>query len=117
MSEEEYNNLLNEAFDKEKAVYPKDVTKSYSYKEIFKAIENYDINKSENNEQNKGTVSIEDGYLNVRESPSTKGKIIGRLYNSDEIIIEETSEDNKWLKVFKGDIKGYVSKEYIKVKE
>lgn len=73
--------------------------------------------KSENNEQNKGTVSIEDGYLNVRESPSTKGKIIGRLYNSDEIIIEETSKDNKWLKVFKGDIKGYVSKEYIKVKE
>ena len=73
--------------------------------------------KSENNEQNKGTVRIEDGYLNVRESPSTKGKIIGRLYNSDEIIIEETSKDNKWLKVFKGDIKGYVSKEYIKVKE
>ncbi len=73
--------------------------------------------KSENIKQNKGTVSIEDGYLNVRESPSTKGKIIGRLYNSDEIIIEEMSEDNKWLKVFKGDIKGYVSKEYIKVKE
>lgn len=117
VSEEEYNNLLNEAFDKEKAVYPKDVTKSYSYKEIFKAIENYDINKSENNEQNKGTVSIEDGYLNVRESPSAKGKIIGKLYNSDEIIIEEMSEDNKWLKVFKGDIKGYVSKEYIKIKE
>lgn len=73
--------------------------------------------KSENIKQNKGTVSVEDGYLNVRESPSTKGKIIGRLYNSDEIIIEETSEDNKWLKVFKGDIKGYVSKEYIKIKE
>ncbi len=73
--------------------------------------------KSENNEQNKGTVRIEDGYLNVRESPSTKGKIIGKLYNSDEIIIVEMSEDNKWLKVFKGDIKGYVSKEYIKIKE
>ena len=78
-----------------------------------------DINniKSENIKQNKGTVSIEDGYLNVRESPSAKGKIIGKLYNSDEIIIEEMSEDNKWLKVFKGDIKGYVSKEYIKIKE
>ena len=73
--------------------------------------------KSENIKQNKGTVSIEDGYLNVRESPSTKGKIIGKLYNSDEIIIVEMSEDNKWLKVFKGDIKGYVSKEYIKIKE
>lgn len=73
--------------------------------------------KSENIKQNKGTVSIEDGYLNVRESPSTKGKIIGRLYNSDEIIIEETSEDDKWLKVFKGDIKGYVSKEFVKIKK
>lgn len=74
-----------------------------------------DINnlKSENNQQNKGTVSIEDGYLNVRESPSTKGKIIGRLYNGDEITIEETSEDGKWLKISKSDIKGYVSSNYI----
>ena len=95
--------------------------KSLHYSDGYKITES-NINiinnlKSENIKQNKGTVSIEDGYLNVRESPSTKGKIIGRLYNSDEIIIEETSKDNKWLKVFKGDIKGYVSKEYIKVKE
>lgn len=95
--------------------------KSLHYSDGYKITES-NINiinnlKSENIKQNKGTVSIEDGYLNVRESPNTKGKIIGKLYNSDEIIIEEMSEDNKWLKVFKGDIKGYVSKEYIKVKE
>lgn len=63
---------------------------------------------------NKGTVKIEDGYLNVRETPSTKGKIIAKLYNGDKITIEETSEDGKWYKISKGDIKGYVSKDYVK---
>ena len=62
-----------------------------------------------------GEVKIEDGYLNVRDKPSTKGKIIGKLYNGDIVTIEETSADGKWLKITKGDIKGYVSKDYIKI--
>lgn len=70
--------------------------------------------KSKNNQKNKGIVTIEDGYLNVRESPSTNGKIIGKLYNGDKITIEETSEDGKWYKISKDDIKGYVSKDYVK---
>lgn len=79
--------------------------------EYIEQTENLIENTSAKN--NKGTVKIEDGYLNVREIPSTKGKIIGKLYNGDEIHIEETSEDEKWLKISKGDIKGYVSSDYI----
>lgn len=63
-----------------------------------------------------GEVKIEDGYLNVRDKPSTKGKIIGKLYNGDRVTIEESSADGKWLKINKGDIKGYVSKKYIRSK-
>lgn len=62
-----------------------------------------------------GEVKIEDGYLNIRDKPSTKGKIIGKLYNGDKVTIEESSADGKWLKITKGDIKGYVSKDYIKI--
>lgn len=81
----------------------------------IKLLEKTNNSTSENTsaKNNKGTVKIEDGYLNVRETPSTKGKIIGKLYNGDEINIEETSEDGKWLKISKGDIKGYVSSDYI----
>lgn len=64
-----------------------------------------------------GEVKIEDGYLNIRDKPSTKGKIIGKLYNSDRVTIEESSADGKWLKIMKEDIKGYVSKDYIKILE
>ena len=63
-----------------------------------------------------GEVKIEDGYLNIRDKPSTKGKIIGKLYNGDKVTIEESSADGKWLKITKGDIKGYVSKKYIRSK-
>ena len=63
-----------------------------------------------------GEVKIEDGYLNVRDKPSTKGKIIGKLYNGDIVTIEESSADGKWLKINKGDIKGFVSKKYIRSK-
>ncbi len=64
-----------------------------------------------------GEVKIEDGYLNIRDKPSTKGKIIGKLYNSDRVTIEESSADGKWLKIMKEDIKGYASKDYIKILE
>lgn len=71
------------------------------------------VKPTENSQKETGTVKIGDGYLNVRESPSMSGKIIGKLYNGDKVTIEETSEDGKWLKIFKSDIKGYVSSNYV----
>lgn len=49
VSEEEYNDLLNKAFDRKKAICPFDANKVYSYKEIFEAIENYDISENGSN--------------------------------------------------------------------
>ena len=63
--------------------------------------------------ENTGTVKINDGYLNVRESPSIDGKIISKLYNGDKVIIKGTSDDGKWIEIFKENIKGYVSKDFI----
>lgn len=71
------------------------------------------VKSTENSKKETGTVKIDDGYLNIRESPSKNGKIIGKLYNGDKVTIEETSEDGKWLKISKSDIKGYVSSDYI----
>lgn len=86
-------------------------------KNIKESFNLYDYYTLHENNSDIGTVKIEDGYLNVRETPSTKGKIIGKLYNGDKITIEETSEDGKWLKITKGEIKGYVSKEFVNAKE
>lgn len=89
---------------------------SYNYFEYdsFKSINMINDSSLENNSYT-GTVKLTDGYLNVRESPSTKGKVIGKLYNGDKVTIEETSEDEKWLKISKDDINGYVSKDFIKL--
>lgn len=120
VSKEEYNNLINETYNSQSGININEL-KGSNYNDFLNIIENYSNNKYESDKQsnnanknNKGTVKIEDGYLNVRETPSTKGKIIAKLYNGDKITIEETSEDGKWYKISKGDIKGYVSKNYVK---
>lgn len=71
--------------------------------------------------QSKGTDSVVDGYsrlgvanvdtfLNIRETPET-GKIIGKLPNNAGCeILEET---DGWYLIESGDVKGYVTSEYL----
>lgn len=123
VSKDEYENSLNNAFDVKKAINPFDDT-MYNYEEFLEVIRNYNISeapfdsnaeltKDENSKKETGIVKIDDGYLNVRESPSIDGKIISKLYNGDEVIINGTSDDGKWIEVSKESIKGYVSKDFI----
>ena len=58
-----------------------------------------------------GSVAIQDGTLNVRETPDINAKVIGSLLKGDTVII--CGEYGKWLEIdFKGSI-GYVYAEYI----
>lgn len=60
-----------------------------------------------------GQVIMNDGNLNVRSEPSTKGDIVGKLQNGDEVqIIKRTGE---WLKISSKSTEGYVHSDYIKV--
>ena len=52
-----------------------------------------------------------DGYLNVREKASTKGKIIGKMVRN--AACEIIGEDGDWYQIKSGSVKGYVSKQYI----
>lgn len=53
-----------------------------------------------------------DGYTNVRSAPSSKGQVLGRLYNGSDYVICITLVDN-WFKVnFNGRV-GYVHKNYV----
>lgn len=63
------------------------------------------------NSKLSGKISVSDGYLNVRDKPSTDGKIIGKLYN--DTIIKIISETDGWYEIEHDNIHGYVSKKYI----
>ncbi|MCR5370670.1 MAG: SH3 domain-containing protein [Clostridium sp.] len=52
-------------------------------------------------------------YLNVRESPSEDGKIIGKMTSKCAGEILETSEDGEWYKIQSGPVTGYVKRDYI----
>jgi Bacterial SH3 domain len=51
--------------------------------------------------------------LNVRQTPTPQGAIIGALVENDVVEHLETSEDRKWLKVQKDTLSGWSSQKYL----
>lgn len=62
-------------------------------------------------ESSVGIVKIDDGYLNVRDLPSTSGKVIGKLQNNEKVKIEDY--DGEWFLITSGNIHGYVFAQFI----
>lgn len=60
--------------------------------------------------QNLGLVQVS-GYLNVRETPGSGGKIIGKLQENSACEILET--DGEWNHITSGGIEGYINNQYV----
>lgn len=65
---------------------------------------------------NLGVAMPTNGYLNIREEPSTDSKVIGRMskYAGMEVIVDTGTG---WYQIASGPVVGYVAKEYIVTKE
>ncbi|MCH5275030.1 MAG: C40 family peptidase [Lachnospiraceae bacterium] len=61
---------------------------------------------------NLGIAKVESGNLNVRETPSTSGKLVGKMPKDSACEILEVTEDG-WAKITSGDVNGYVSMEFL----
>lgn len=59
---------------------------------------------------NLGIVQVS-GYLNIRETPSTDGKIIGKLSGDGACEILDTKGD--WSHITSGGVKGYINNQYL----
>ncbi|MDO4329463.1 MAG: SH3 domain-containing protein [Lachnospiraceae bacterium] len=59
---------------------------------------------------NLGLIQV-NGYLNVRETPGSNGKIIGRL--SGNSACEILSEEGEWDHIRSGGFEGYISNQYV----
>jgi uncharacterized protein YgiM (DUF1202 family) len=61
---------------------------------------------------NIGIANVESGNLNVREEPSTSGKLVGKLpKNAACEVLEQT--DDGWAHIQSGEVEGYVSLEFL----
>ncbi len=60
---------------------------------------------------NLGICNVSEGNLNIREVPSTDGKLVGKLpaYAACEII----STSGEWSLIESGDVQGYILSEYL----
>ena len=59
---------------------------------------------------NLGLVQVE-GYLNVRETPGSNGKIIGKLQKNSAC--EILSEEGEWDHIRSGGLEGYIHNQYV----
>lgn len=61
---------------------------------------------------NIGIADVSSGNLNVREEPSIKGKLVGKMPKDSACEVLEATEDG-WAHVTSGEVDGYVSLEYL----
>lgn len=60
-------------------------------------------------------VAIAPNYVNIRKEPSTEGEVLGKLYRNTVGVIEAAEEG--WYYITSGSVSGYVSAEYVCVRE
>ena len=58
-----------------------------------------------------GVVEAESGYINIREEMSTDSDVVGKIRK--DAICEVLSIEEEWSEIESGEIKGYVSNEYL----
>lgn len=56
-------------------------------------------------------LSIASDYVNIRKTPSTEGKILGKLYEGSSAKILE--EKDGWTKIESGSVTGYIKSEFL----
>lgn len=60
---------------------------------------------------NIGIANVESGNLNVREEPSTTGKLVGKM--PKDSACEVVEEKDGWAHILSGEVEGYVSLEFL----
>lgn len=58
-----------------------------------------------------GLANVESGNLNIRETPSTSGKLVGKLPKNAACEILEVADG--WAHIISGEVEGYVSADYL----
>ena len=58
-----------------------------------------------------GIVDAESGYINIREEANTESEIVGKI--AKNAICEVLSTEAEWFKIESGEVKGYISGDYL----
>ena len=60
---------------------------------------------------NLGIVTVSEGKVNIRETPSTDGKIVGKI--GKDAGCDVLGEEGEWLHIRSGEVEGYIKAEYV----
>ena len=58
-----------------------------------------------------GYVQCEEGYVNIRDSASIDGKIIGKIYNNGQVFVQDFVND--WMQIRSGNVQGFIKSDFV----
>ena len=58
-----------------------------------------------------GFVQCKEGYVNIRDSASTEGKIVGKIANNGVVYISNYM--NGWMEIRSGNVKGFIKSDFV----
>lgn len=60
-----------------------------------------------------GYVQCEEGYVNIRDSASIDGKIIGKIYNNGQVFVQDLVDG--WMQIRSGNVQGFIKSNFVAV--
>lgn len=60
-----------------------------------------------------GYAKCDEEYINIRNSASLDGEVIGKIYNNGQVTIYEDESPTGWYKIKSGNVEGYIKDDYI----
>ena len=119
---------IDKVINDDKKEDTKDETKESTKDEDSKKDDNKEASKDKETSKDKevpkdkqesnfvlGQVINVASHLNVREKPTIKCEVIGKIYEGNEVSINKAKSKDGWYQISFGNTEGYVSSNYIKI--
>lgn len=63
--------------------------------------------------ESTGYVQCEEGYVNIRNSASADGEIIGKIYNNGQVFVQDLVDG--WIQIRSGNVQGFIKSDFVAV--
>lgn len=58
-----------------------------------------------------GYIQCNQGYVNIRNSASLDGKVVGKIYNNGQVYVQDTVND--WMQIRSGNVEGFIKSDFV----
>ena len=60
-----------------------------------------------------GYIQCEEGYVNIRNSASIDGEVVGKIYNNGQVFVQDYLDG--WMQIRSGNVEGFIKSDFVAV--